>query len=66
MKEKMKKKLGLFSLSKKMMRFVPGGDLGNCCCACAYADSGGSSIVDNADANIDGGLKSPQCYQSKD
>ncbi len=65
MKEKIKEKLGLFSLGKKMMKYVPGG-VGDCCCACAYENNGGSSTVDNADANIDGDLKSPQCYQGKD
>ena len=65
MKERMKKKLNLFSLNEKTMKYVKGGIPG-CCCACAYADSGGSSIADNARANIEGNLRSPQCYQDKD
>lgn len=59
-KEEIKKKVGLFSLSKKTMKTVRGA-IGNCCCACAYETSGGSSTADNADANIDNDLRSPEC-----
>ena len=51
-----------FELNEKKMKAVKGGRY--CCCACAYADSGGSSTVDNRDANYDGGvngLSSPEC-----
>jgi hypothetical protein len=60
MKKEMKKKVGLFTLSKKAMKYVSGA-VGDCCCACAYENQGGSSTVDNADANIDNDLRSPQC-----
>jgi hypothetical protein len=43
---------------------LKGGADRYCCCACAYANSGGSSTVDNRDANYDGGdggMQSPQC-----
>ena len=40
-------------LSEKEMFHIVGGKL--CGCGCAYADSGGSSQIDNGHANYDGG-----------
>ena len=41
------------------------GGAGNCGCACAYADTGGSSTCGNSGANYNGGLtsgpNSPSC-----
>lgn len=51
------------NLSKLEMNQVKGGF--TCGCACAYANSGGSSIDDNCDANHASGLTSPgklQCW----
>ena len=57
MKEKIKASLNSLSLDAKFMQKVKGGD---CRCSCSYADSGGSSIMDNYGANRDGpGLHSP-------
>lgn len=62
MRNEMKKKLGLFTLDeKKMTSLKGGGDYIKCCCACAYANSGGSSTADNGSANFQGGLMSPEC-----
>ena len=58
MKEKMKLKMSLFNLNQNNMREIRGG--GDCCCGCLYANSGGSDTADNADANIDGGYRSPK------
>ncbi len=58
----MRNSLNLFELEEKKMQFVKGGRY--CCCACAYADSGGSSSSANRDANYEGGedgLSSPEC-----
>jgi natural product precursor len=49
------------SLNNKEMNVVRGGK--ECCCACAYANQGGSSTNDNGCANGKGGLQSPQCPQ---
>ena len=35
---------------------------GACMCACCYRDCGGSSIIDNANANADDNLYSGSCY----
>lgn len=65
MKSRIKASLNLINLENTNMRVVKGrGD--RCCCACAYEGTkGGSSTADNADANIAGGLVSPNsdCYQ---
>ena len=53
---KMKESLHLFKLSERKLKVVKGG---HCCCACLYADSGGSSMLDNMHANEKGGLHSP-------
>lgn len=59
MKEKIKASLNSFKLDAKFLNKVKGGD---CRCGCMYADSGGSSIMDNYTANRDaGGLHSPNC-----
>jgi natural product precursor len=50
------------SLNNKEMNAVRGG--ADCCCACAYANQGGSSTNDNGCANGKEGLKSPQCPQN--
>lgn len=41
-------------LSKKEMHAVSGGN--SCGCGCHYASSGGSSTMDNGNANYDGNL----------
>jgi natural product precursor len=47
------------NLSKVEMNCISGG--ANCCwCACAYANSGGSSTNDNGGANSSSGKNSPQ------
>jgi natural product precursor len=59
MKEKIKASHNSFRLNTKFMQKVKGGD---CRCGCMYADSGGSSVNDNHEANRDGGGKhSPNC-----
>ena len=40
---------------------IKGGENTGCCCACAYEGDGGSSSADNGQANLNGGLVSPQC-----
>ena len=58
------KKLKLIQLSKnelenREMGMTRGGN-GSCCiCGCRYWDDGGSSTVDNGNANNAGGLESP-------
>ncbi|NIR10847.1 MAG: rSAM-modified peptide [Candidatus Aminicenantes bacterium] len=56
MKSKMKESLNLFKLSERKLKAVKGG---HCCCGCLYANSGGSSMLDNMDANALKGLHSP-------
>jgi len=56
MKKKLRKSLDLFKLSEKKLQHVKGG---HCCCACLYADSGGSSMLENGYANAEDGLHSP-------
>ncbi len=56
MKEKIKASLNSFRLAVKFMHKVKGGD---CRCSCRYADSGGSSVIDNHAANNLYGLHSP-------
>jgi natural product precursor len=58
MKQKIKASLKSLRLSGKVMQKVKGGD---CRCGCMYADSGGSSIMDNHGANNLYGLHSPNC-----
>jgi natural product precursor len=53
-------KLNNDQLSKKQMKSVVGGST-VCQCCCLYANSGGSSVHDNAYANGAGGLNSPDC-----
>lgn len=58
--------LKLTKLNKESMSNMKGGHNGcvgqhPCCCACAYANSGGSSTGDNAGANHSGGLQSVGC-----
>ena len=50
-------------LSKKNMQKMLGGEEVKvaCCCACAYSDKGGSSVMGNFLANDAGGLQSPGC-----
>jgi natural product precursor len=68
------KKLKLNKLSdhlfdEKQMNSVKGGAAPGegpcgCCCACAYANNGGSSTADNLAANEAGGLYSdPGCFR---
>jgi hypothetical protein len=45
--------------SRKEAQEIRGGDSVYCGCACAYANSGGSSDAGNCGANYEGGLKSP-------
>jgi natural product precursor len=53
------KNLKLNSLEKREMNDIKGGTPGDCCgCACAYANTGGSSSVNNGNANQAGGLNS--------
>jgi hypothetical protein len=54
----MKKKLGLFAISRERMKYTKGSE-GDCLCTCIYAGKTGSAFVDNADANILGDLKTP-------
>ena len=56
MKQKIKLSLNSFRLNHKVMQKVKGGE---CRCACRYADSGGSSIMDNHGANNKWNLQSP-------
>ena len=57
MKDKIKASLNSLRLSHKVMQKVKGGD---CRCGCIYADSGGSSVMDNYRANRNfPGLHSP-------
>lgn len=56
------KRINLASLANTELKEVKGGHVGGSCscgCACAYADNGGSSTGDNAVANCEGGLASP-------
>ncbi len=46
-------------ISRKEAQEIRGGDSVYCGCACAYANSGGSSDAGNCGANYEGGLKSP-------
>lgn len=49
-------------INSDLMGKVTGGEpcgTENCCCACAYANSGGSSVANNCSANDAGGLISP-------
>ncbi len=62
MKEKMKRSLNLFELKKRSMTEVSAGRY-DCCCACAWADQGGSSNIDNDAANDAGDLVSPECWE---
>jgi len=67
MNRNLKNKLSFFRLSElnqNKMRHIKAGT--SCCCACAYENSGGSSTFDNCDANFEGGLESPECYQETD
>ena len=67
----MKQKINLFKLSRNDLSQIAGKgcnylkkDGVKCGCACAYADpdQGGSSTLDNRNANwAGGGLNSPQC-----
>lgn len=51
-------------MSANEMNYILGGGGTNYCgCACAYADSGGSSTYNNGYANSRGGVNSPE--QSK-
>ncbi|MCT4638127.1 MAG: TIGR04149 family rSAM-modified RiPP [Bacteroidales bacterium] len=49
------------ALNSKEMDLVVGGKVnyGNCGCACAYANNGGSSSAGNGGANKKGGKHSP-------
>jgi len=56
-----------FSLTNLEKTKITGGGDRYCCCAWAYAGSGGSSTIDNRDANYEGGshgLVSPQCNEN--
>jgi natural product precursor len=62
----MSKRLSLVELSKNEMEKVKGGyiitewgDGHSCGCGCYYANSGGSSTVDNCNWNIQDELWSP-------
>ena len=48
------KQLSQFELTDEKMKNTKAGSW--CSCACAYADSGGSSITDNGRANYSGGV----------
>jgi len=53
----LKKESGLFSVEKREMKNIKGGNY--CGCACQYAGTpGGSSSSDNLNANFDGNLYS--------
>ncbi|GHV34138.1 hypothetical protein FACS1894178_1050 [Bacteroidia bacterium] len=50
------------NLSEKQMNHIKGGGVGDPCgCGCCYADSGGSSVADNAWSNSQSGLVSGGC-----
>lgn len=64
----MSKKLSLIEISKAEMSKVMGGQETYVCtwngqewcgCGCFYQGQGGSSTMDNCNANIDGGYESP-------
>lgn len=60
-------KLKLNQLSAKQLNAITGGEEPpRCTCGCCYAGSGGSSSVDNAIANNEGGLFSPNCDKATD
>ena len=54
------------NLAEKQMNTLTGGEASQCpagcCCACRYANQGGSSSSDNGKANTAGGLHSTGCY----
>ena len=54
-------KLSNVGINKKELNKIKGGKNTGCCCACAYEGDGGSSSADNGQANLNGGLVSPQC-----
>jgi natural product precursor len=54
-------KLNQNTLSKDHMRRVLGGQGNLCSCGCCYVNQGGSNTVDNAIANNEGSLLSPNC-----
>ena len=55
----MKSKVDLFKLTEKETQETKAGIWGSCRCGCAYVNCGGSSTLDNYDANFEGGLISP-------
>lgn len=52
MNQKMREKMNFFLISKRTMKEINFAGKGNCCCACAYAEKGGSSSEDNGNARI--------------
>lgn len=57
----LKNKYKKIQLNRNTMNTIIGGAKEACCCACAYANSGGSSVMGNFTANDAGGLHSPGC-----
>ena len=58
MKKEIKKKLGLYIISREKMKSAKGRE-GDCLCTCPYEGQGGSDTADNAEANIANDLKTP-------
>lgn len=62
------KNLSLTKLNERKLKSVTAGcyPLGDCMCACAYRECGGSTKTDNRNANhshVDGPKVSPQCSE---
>jgi len=55
-------KLNSNKISAEKANAIKGGKMA-CCCACAFANSGGSSTMGNFHANDHRGLQSPQCKE---
>ena len=50
------------NLDNKEMNTIKGGAPGDpCCCGCMYQYQGGSTVMDNFNANVKLGLRSPNC-----
>jgi len=58
MKKEIKKKLGLYIISRQKMKSAK-GSAGDCICTCPYEGQGGSDTADNAEANIRIDKKTP-------
>lgn len=65
MKKEIKKKLGLYVISRQKMKSAKGREV-ICICTCPYEAEGGSDTADNCDANDDRNLKTPEILWPKD